>query len=68
MIIGGNMFVVVAILILVFYAILDYKKPGIALVTSPIVCLLLLFGATLKDTFWGVIFAPVIFITTLLMI
>jgi len=66
--IGVSMFTIIAILILIFYAVLGYKKPGIALVTSPIVCLLLGFAAALDETFWGGIFAPVIFITTLLMI
>ncbi len=62
------MFVVIAILILFLYAILVYKKPGVALVTSPIVCSLLFFAAVMRDTFWGALSALVIFITTLVMI
>ena len=67
--ISKDMFVIVAILILFLYTILGYKKPGIALVTSPIVCFLLFYAAVLRETFWGdALFAPVIFITTILVI
>ena len=66
--IGASMFIVIAIFILIFYAFLSYKKPGIALVTAPIVCLLLGFAAALNETFWGILFAPVIFLITLLAI
>jgi len=59
------MFVIVAILVLFLYAILGYKKSGIALVTLPIVCLLLGFFAVLRDATEYILFAFIIFIATL---
>ena len=60
------MFGIIAILILLLYAILGFKKPGIALVTSPVVCFLLGFVAVSRESFENILFVPVIFIVTLL--
>jgi len=60
------MFAIIAILILLLYAILGFKKPGIALITSPVVCFLLGYAAVLRETFENILFVPVIFIVTLL--
>ncbi|MHC4596254.1 MAG: type II secretion system F family protein [Planctomycetota bacterium] len=55
----------IAILILVFYVILAFIKPGIAFITSPVVCLLLAFAGVAKQEYEVVFSAVVIFITTL---
>ena len=60
------MFAIIAILILLLYAILGFKKPGIALVTLPVVCFLLGYGAVLRETFANILFVPIIFVVTLL--
>ena len=60
------MFAIIAILILLLCVILGFKRPGIALVTSPVVCFLLVYAAVLRETFANILFAPVIFIVTLL--
>ena len=62
------MFEIIAILILLLYAILSFKKPGIALVTLPVVCFLLGYAAVLSETFVNILFVPVIFIVTLLVV
>jgi type IV pilus assembly protein PilC len=59
---------IVAILILFLYVILGCKKPGIALVTLPIVCFLLGFVAVLRDASGYILFAIIIFIATLAVI
>ena len=59
------MFVIIAILILFLYTILGYKKPGIALVTSPFVCFFLVCAAFLQEGPEIALFAPLIFIATL---
>ena len=59
------MLVIIAILILFLYTILGYKKPGIALITSPIVCILLAYAAISSETPEAALFAPVIFFATL---
>jgi type II secretory pathway component PulF len=53
------------ILILLLFAILGYKKPGIAMLTMPIVCLLLIYSAAWYDLFEYIAFAPILFVTTL---
>jgi type IV pilus assembly protein PilC len=53
---------------LFLYAILGWKKPGITLITLPIVCFLLGFNAVLKDAPEYILFVLLIFITTLVMI
>jgi len=59
------MFVVIAILILLLYVILGYKKPGIALITSPVVCSLIACDAVLRESLEGILLAVIIFIATL---
>ena len=65
------MLIVIAILILVLYAILGFKKPGIALITSPIACLLFAFAGLLGEHHKfssqpeAMLLIPVIFLTTL---
>ena len=59
------MFGTMAILILVLYVILGYKKPGIAVITVPIICFLVGFAAVLRETFENIFFAPIIFVATL---
>jgi type IV pilus assembly protein PilC len=59
------MFVIIAILILFLYTILGYKKPGIALVTSPFVCFFLVCAAFLQERPEIALFAPLIFFATL---
>lgn len=62
------MFFITGILFLFFYAILGYKKPGIALITSPVASFL--FGYTFfpADPVTGILFAPAIFFVTLIAI
>jgi type II secretory pathway component PulF len=60
------MFAIIAISILLLYVILAFKKPGIALVTLPVVCFLLGYAAVLKETFVNILFVPIIFVVTLL--
>jgi len=60
------MFWIIIILLLFFYAILGYKKPAIAMVTSPIVCFLL--GYVFLETPEYIWVAPVIFFVTLVAI
>ena len=60
------MIVIIAILILFLYTILGFKKPGIALITSPIVCILLAYAAISSETPEAALFAPVIFFATLI--
>ena len=55
----------IAILILVFYVILAFIKPGIALITSPVVCLLLVCAGDRIEAHEAIVTAVVIFITTL---
>ena len=51
--------------LLFVYAILGFKKPGIALITSPVVCFLVACAGVFTETLEAVLFAPVIFIATL---
>jgi len=60
------MLIIIAISILFIYAIIGYKKPGIALITSPVVCFLLGYAAVLRETSEAALFAPVIFFVTLI--
>jgi len=60
------MFEIIAILVLLLCVILGFKKPGIALVTLPVVCFLLGYAAVLRESFENILFVPVIFIVTLL--
>ena len=62
---GVGMFTAIAILILFIYAILGYKKPGIALITLPIACLVLVLNSIARESLDGVLFAIVLFIATL---
>jgi len=60
------MLIVIAILLLALFIFLSLKKPDIALITSPIVCFLLAYTATLEQSPGAMIIAPVIFLTTLI--
>jgi len=59
------MFEITATLILILYPILGFKKPGVTVVTSPVVCLLLVLAAFLTGAFYNVLYGPVIFVVTL---
>jgi type II secretory pathway component PulF len=59
------MFTIIAILILVLCVILAFKRPGIALVILPVVCLLVGYVAVLRDSHENILFVPVIFVVTL---
>jgi len=60
--------VVLFILIMLFFAILGYKKPDIAVITMPIVCILLIYTAVWADLFEAALSAPFIFFVTLIAI
>jgi len=51
-----------------FFALLGYKKPGLALITSPIAAIELIFVALFVDQVEAAIIAPFIFIATLIAI
>jgi len=57
----------IAICVMVFFAILGYKKPAVALITSPIVCLLLSYGVFDQEP-ETILYASAIFLTTLIAI
>ncbi|MFC1738111.1 type II secretion system F family protein [Planctomycetota bacterium] len=59
------MLITLGIAILFIYGILGYKKPAIALITIPIVCLLYGYGAVWSYEPQNILFAPVIFLVTL---
>lgn len=54
------------ILILLLFAILGHKKPDIAMLTAPVVCLLLVYAAVWLDLFEAIACAPILFIVTLI--
>jgi type II secretory pathway component PulF len=54
------------ILILLLFAFLGHKKPDIAMLTAPIVCLLLIYAALWLDLLEGIVLAPILFVVTLL--
>lgn len=54
------------ILILLLFAILGYKKPDIAMLTAPVVCLLLVYAAVWIGLFEAIVCAPILFIVTLI--
>jgi len=59
--------VVLSILILLLlFAILGNKKPAIAMIAMPIVCLLLVYAAIWYDVFDAIAIAPAVFVVTLL--
>jgi len=58
--------VVLYFLFLSFFAILGYKKPHIAVLTMPIVCLLLIYKAVWAELFEAIVFAPILFVVTLI--
>jgi len=63
------MFSIIAVSVLIIYAILGYKKPGIALVTMPPVIILLFYVSAQmepEEVFTVTVFAPVIFFGTLI--
>ncbi|MHC4087320.1 MAG: type II secretion system F family protein [Planctomycetota bacterium] len=62
------MFTIIAILILLLCVILAFKRPGIALVILPVVCLLLGFVAVARESYENILFVPVIFVVTLLVV
>jgi len=57
--------IAVLISLLFVYAILGFKKPGIALITSPVVCFLVACAGVFTEMLEAVLFAPVIFVATL---
>ena len=59
------MIVVIAILLLAVYIYLGFKEPAIALVTSPVVALTMVFIGTLEN-FGVVVIAPLIFFATVI--
>jgi len=59
------MFAITATLILILYPILGFKKPAIAVITSPVVCFLLVLSALTSQEFYYVLYGPVIFVTVL---
>jgi type II secretory pathway component PulF len=58
--------VALCVLILLFFAFLAHKKPDIAMLTAPIVCLLLIYAAVWLDLFEIIVLPPILFIVTLL--
>jgi type IV pilus assembly protein PilC len=54
------------ILILLFFAILGYKKPDIAMIVMPVACLLLIYAGVWADFFEAAFSAPFIFFMTLI--
>ncbi len=60
------MIFIIVILFLFLFAILGYKKPGVAVLTMPVVCLLLIYVGVWADFFAAVISAPFIFVVTLI--
>jgi type II secretory pathway component PulF len=65
-VIGYGMGTIVAlVLLLVVYAVLGFKKPGIALVTSLVLCSLLIPAGRLTERNEVMFFGPLIFLTTL---
>ncbi len=56
---------IIATLILVFYIILAFMKPGIALITSPVVCFVLVWAGYLTEAYEAILSAVVIFLLTL---
>ncbi len=61
------MLIVIAILLLALFIFLSLKKPGIALVTSPIASILVA-AAALEKSAGAMVIAPVIFLTTLIVV
>jgi len=59
------MFVIFATLILILYPILGYKRPAIAVITSPIVCFLIVLASFSSQEYHYAIYGPVIFVATL---
>jgi len=57
---------VVLYFLILFFAILGYKKPHIAMITMPVACLLLIYAAVYLDLFEAIAFAPILFIVTLI--
>ena len=62
------MFTIIAILTLLLCVILAFKRPGIALVILPVVCFLVGYVAVLRDSPENILFVPVIFVVTLLVV
>ena len=64
--VNQDMLLIIAISILFFYTIFGFKKPGAALITSPIVCGLLIYAAASFERFEFVVFAPAIIFATII--
>jgi type II secretory pathway component PulF len=58
----------ILLLIIVLFVILAFIKPGIALITLPVVCFLLAWGGYLAQAYEDIFSAVVIFLTTLAII
>jgi len=61
----GMKIIAVLVLLLLLYVILGFKKPGIALITSPIACFLVACAGVFAEMLEAVLYAPVIFVATL---
>lgn len=59
------MLLAIVILVLAVYVYLGFKRPGIALITSPIVSILLFYISGVWDSIAAMAAAPVIFVATL---
>ena len=62
------MFTIIAIIILLLCVILAFKRPGTALVLLPVVCLLLVCATIVRESIESLLFVPVVFIVTLLVV
>ncbi|MHC4694957.1 MAG: hypothetical protein ACYS67_19670, partial [Planctomycetota bacterium] len=62
------MYTIIAILILVLCVILALKRPGIAVVIVPTVCVVVGCAAVLTESFVNILYVPVIFVITLLVV
>jgi len=60
------MLAAITIVLLVLYAYLGWKRPGIALLTSPVVTGVLIFVAAAEENVVAVCIAPFIFVATLI--
>jgi type II secretory pathway component PulF len=58
----------IAIILVVVYAVLGYKKPGVALVTVPFVAFLMGYAAVIADRPENLLLVPVLLLLTLIVI
>ena len=60
------MLLIILIIAMAFFALLGYKKPGLALIVSPIATILSAFVSGFVEQTEGIIIAPLIFLATLI--